>query len=301
MSSFDVYSRIRNQLSVLMCWVCLVLFALPCEGQSPIQTNDARGASENANRVERTIQFICQDRTRDPKATIPIDRMATHPLMPLTTSRVIAGRDRAEAMLPVAKRLLPFALSRVAANNGLEPLNAQWILERIQSITAIRPDVREGDNASWHPGEPNVIVFGTVFLNALRSDEAMLAVLSHEITHAINGTDHALQPIFSRVNQKSSVGLAAAEELVSELVGIEVVRDYISQTSSQGSQNRRLARSLQKNCVSLDLSDAHHLSPRHTMRMLVELDPKLRFTTTHKPKNKQPKHKPKPKRNRKRS
>jgi hypothetical protein len=301
MNSFDVRSLLRSQISILIWWLCLILFALPCQGQSAIQTNDTGGPSENANRVERTIEFICQDRTRDPKATIPIDRMATQPVMPLTTSRVIAGRDRAESMLPVAKRLLPFALSRVAANNGLEPLNSKWILERIQSITAIRPDVSEGDNASWHPSEPNVIVFGRVFLNALRSDEAMLAVLSHEITHAINGTDHALEPIFRRVSHKSSVGLAAAEELVCELVGIEVVRDYINQTSSLSSQSRRLARSLQKNCVSFDLSDAHHLSPRHTMRMLIKLDPKLSFTTAQKPKNKQHKHKPKTKRNRNRS
>jgi hypothetical protein len=291
MRRFDVSLLVQRQISLLICCVGLLLVAVPGQGQSGIQATDVRVSSENAARVEKAIEFICQDRARDPKATVPIDKMASQPLMPLTMSRVMAGRDRAHSMLPVAKRLLPFALSHVAASNGLEPLSSKWILERVSSITAIRPDVSEGDNASWRPSEPNAIVFGTVFLDALRSNEAMLAVLAHEITHAINGTDNALQPIVKRVGQRTSVGFASAEELVCELVAIEVVRDYISQTSSQGSQNRRLARSLQKNCVSVDLSDAHHLSPRHTMRTLITLDPKLTFKVSHNPKSKQPKQK----------
>jgi hypothetical protein len=277
----------------LVFWIGFLLFAVPCQGQSKIGTAQESISAVNNDRVEKAITFICQDRKRDPEASLPIDVMATQSPLPLTASRVIAGRDRAQSMLPVAKRLLPFALNRVAARYGLEPLSSKWIVGRVQSITVIRPDVAERDNASWHPSEPNAVIFGTVFLSALRSKEAMLAVLAHEITHAINGTDNALQPVFSRVNQNSSsVSLTAVEELVCELIAIEVVRDYVSQTSSYGPQNRRLARPLQKNCVSLDLSDAHHLSPRNTMRTLLQLDPKLNFSRAHNSKSKQTKHKP---------
>jgi hypothetical protein len=292
MNRLQVESSVSRRL-LLVFWIGLLWFAVPCQGQSGIRPPQESVSAVNSDRVEKAITFICQDRKLDPEASLPIDEMAVQPPFPLTASRVIAGRDRAQSMLPVAKRLLPFALNRVAARYGLEPLSSKWIVERIHSITAIRPDVAERDNASWYPSEPNAVVFGTVFLSALRSKEAILAVLAHEITHAIDGTDNALQPIFRRVNQdSSSVSLTAVEELVCELVAIEVVRDYVSQTSSNRSKSRRLARPLQKNCVSLDLSDAHHLSPRNTMRTLLRLDPTLKFSGAHNPKSKQTKHKP---------
>jgi len=291
MCSSHVISLVRQQIAAVICGVSLLLCSTPYLSQSAAHASD-KAALEKADRIERAVQFICQEQARDPKSTLPIDKMAAQPLMPVTVARVVAGRDRAQSMLPIAKRLLPFALSQVAANNNLEPLNVKWIVERIQSVTAIKPDVSEGDNASWNPAEPNTIVFGTVYLSALRSNEAMLAVLAHEITHAINGTDNALEPVFRRISQKTSLKGRAAEELLCELVALEVVRDYINQTPRQGFRSRRLARPLYKNCVSLDLSDAHHLSPRQTMRMLISLDPKLNFAVTHQPKTKQAKRTP---------
>jgi len=274
---------VARQISALVCGISLLLFAPPYKSQSVSPQANAQ-ATIDSDRIERSIQFICQDQTQDPKATVPIDKMATQPLMALTAPQVIAGRNKAQSMLAVAKRLLPFALSRVAANNGLEPLSAKWIVERVRSITAIRPDVSEADNAAWRPSEANTIVFGTIFLAALGSEEAMLAVLAHEITHAIDGTDNSLEPLFRRVSQRSFVNGAPVEELVCELVALEVVRDYVSQTSSQRFQSRRLARPLQKNCVSIDLSDDHHLSPRQTLKMLISLDPRLNFQIKHNPK-----------------
>jgi hypothetical protein len=60
------------------------------------------------------------------------------------------------------------------------------------------------------------------------------------------------------------------------MVGLETVRDYISQTKRRkpGSE-QRLGRALQKDCVQTDLSDEDHLSPRQTMRLLLQLDVEL--------------------------
>ena len=274
------------QAVVLIAVLTLHLFAFPSNAQSGKRRRTTKlgpaAATQATDPIERAMTFVCQDRIRDPQGTIPIDEMATQIPLSITDSRVIAGRNRAQSMLPIAKRLIPFALSRVAANNRLEPLSLKWIVERVRSVNVIRAEPGQRDNAVWRPSEPDTIVFGTVFLAGLRSNEAMIAVLAHEITHAINGTDNALQPVFKRVGDESStlgepIGFAAAVEIACELVGIEVVKDYVGQTSSRGSQNRRLARALQKNCVARDLSDLHHLSPRETMQLLINLEPSLAF------------------------
>ncbi len=262
----------------------LQLFAFPSDAQSSKRRRVAKPRASApvtaGDPVERAVAFVCQDRTRDAQGTVPIDVMAAQTTLPITDSRVIEGRNRAQSMLPTAKRLIPFALSRVAANNRLEPLSLKWIIERVRSINVIKAEPGQRDNAVWRPSEPDTIIFGTVFLAGLRSNEAMIAVLAHEITHAINGTDNALQPVFKRVGDKSStfgkpIAFAAAVEIACELVALEVARDYVSQSSSRGLQRRRLARPLQKGCVTRDLSDPDHLSPRETMRLLVMLEPKL--------------------------
>jgi hypothetical protein len=231
--------------------------------------------------VERAITTICQERIRDPQGSIPIDVMASQPPLPLDDPRVVEGRRRAERLLPVAKRLVPIALSRLAASYDLEPLSLNWIVSRANTVGTINAEVEAHDNAAWRPNEPRAITFGTIFLAGLRSDEAMITVLAHELTHAVNGTDQALQPLLSRIGAKASqmrgspVEGEIAVELASEMVGIQVLREYTGRSSKGGVMRRHLARALGKDCVRLDLADAHHLSPRETMRILLRLDPTL--------------------------
>jgi hypothetical protein len=243
------------------------------------QAKDAVAKSVPVDAVERAISTICRERVRDSAGTQPIDEMAFQSSLAVTDPRVIAGTARARTLLPVAKRLVPFALTKIASRENLEPLNLKWIVERVRVVNFIKPDVNEHDNAAWRPSEPDTITIGTVFLGGLRSDEAMIAVLAHELTHAIDGNDHALQPVFARIADKTSVnGYGAhdsAAELTCELVAIEVVRDHISQTPSQGKISRRLARAFEKDCVQTDLADDAHLSPRNTMRTLLTLEPSI--------------------------
>jgi len=52
-------------------------------------------------------------------------------------------------------------------------------------------------------------------------------------------------------------------------------RAYVASTPGYESLARRLARSIQHNCVELDKADKDHLSPRNTIRALLALNPAL--------------------------
>ena len=274
----------NRRIPAVVVAVFLLMYASPNAGQHSHQdrvkpAKNTAAESVRADVVERAVITICHERVNDSKGTRPIDEMAFQPSLPLTDSRVIAGITRARALLPTAKRLVPFALTKIAARENLEPLNLKWIVERSRAVTFIKGDVSERDNAAWRPSEPDTIIIGTAFLAGLRSDEALLAVLSHELTHAIDGSDHALQPVFARIADTASVDVTGshgpAAELTCELVGIQVAQDYISQTPNPGKTSQRLARVFQKDCVQKDLADEAHLSPRDTMRTLLTLEPSI--------------------------
>jgi hypothetical protein len=52
-------------------------------------------------------------------------------------------------------------------------------------------------------------------------------------------------------------------------------RDYVAGSPGYESIARRLARSIQHNCVEMDEGDEDHLSPRNTIRALLALNPVL--------------------------
>jgi hypothetical protein len=128
---------------------------------------------------------------------------------------------------------------------------------------------------------PHVITFGTIFLAGLRSDEGMISVLAHELMHIADGENDSLRPLMTAVGSKASdlTGLEIrgqrAEEITSDLVGAMASRAYIASTPGYESIARRLARSIQHNCVELDEGDEDHLSPRNTIRALLALNPVL--------------------------
>jgi hypothetical protein len=288
MKSFSGGELLRRG-TIIFAGIILLLAQLMEVSYSNAQTHKRRRPKisqrkapiEKTDAVESTITAICKERVQDPQGTLPIDQMAVQRELPLTDQRVIAGMERAERLLPVVKKLVPLALNRLAASHDLEAMSLNWIITRVEAVNTIKAEVDERDNSAWRPSEPRAIIFGTIFLAGLRSDEAMITVLAHELTHAINGTDQALQPLIMRVRTKASqmndfsVGEDAAVELTCERVGIQVVREYIARSSSRGTIRRRLARALEKDCVSRDLADENHLSPRRTMRVLLKLEPEL--------------------------
>lgn len=248
-----------------------------------VNADDARWHEHDI--IERAVASICEDRRRDPQGSIPIDQMAVQPALPLTNPKVIEGKKRAERLLPLARKLVPSALSSLAAEYNLEPFNLNWIQARVKTVNVIKPEVEAYDNAYWRPSEGNAIVFGTIFLAGIRSDEAMVTVLAHELTHAVNGTDQSLQPLFERIKARASrirnlsIQENMAVELTCEAVGLQAMQTHTGKGLGKGT-TRRLARAVGKNCVQRDLADATHLSPRETLRALLALEPELAMAIT---------------------
>src|SRR6185503_17469604 len=157
----------------------------------------------------------------------------------------------------------------------------QLAIARVDAVKRIRPDMESRDNASVYLSRPHVITFGTIFLAGLRSDEGMISVLAHELMHIADGDNDSLRPLVSAVGNKASdlTGLdihgQRSEEVACDLVGAMSVRAYIASTPGYESVARRVARSIQHNCVELDEGDEDHLSPRSTIRALLALNPVL--------------------------
>jgi hypothetical protein len=66
-----------------------------------------------------------------------------------------------------------------------------------------------------------------------------------------------------------------SEEITCDLIGAMAVRAFITDTPGYESITRRLARSIQHNCVEIDEGDEDHLSPRSTIRALLALHPTI--------------------------
>ena len=236
--------------------------------------------------VERAIGQTCAERIRDPFGSMPIDQMQARPSLPVGHPDAVAGLRRAERVLPTTRRLVAATIVQLAKEYDLygtavarSRINAATA--RVEAVRRVRPDVDSRDNASVLLREPRTIEFGTIFLAGLRSDEAMISVLAHELTHIASGQADSLRPLFRAVARRAAVrtGLSIhgqrAEELACDLVGMMAARKFIKETPSWEPLPRRLARALEHNCVDDDASDEDHLSPRNTIRTLFALDVEL--------------------------
>lgn len=275
----------------------LLVFALLFSVNSAVDDSHAqsrrRGAHSSAaaesltaaNRklVERAVGAACSERSRDPLGSTPIDEMQTRPSMSVTNPNAVAGARRAEHLLPEARRLVAGAILKLARDYQIYitaggKLRTDRATSRVQAVRRIKPDVDARDNAAVLLREPHTIEFGTIFLAGLRSDEGMISVLSHELTHVADGQTDLLRPLFQRIARRAAArtGLhitgQRAEELVCDLVGMMATREFIRAHASWEPLARRLARAVEHNCVDDDASDEDHLSPRNTIRALFALD-----------------------------
>ena len=269
--------------------------------------------------VERAIGVTCAERVRDPLGSMAIDEMQARPSLPVSNPEALAGARRAERLLPTTRRLVANALvelaqdydlygpelvkstavpskrqtgrrssrRRVVRSSATRPgtmylrARVNAAAARVEAVRRIKPDVDSRDNASVLLRDPRVIDFGTIFLAGLRSDEAMVSVLAHELTHIASGQADSLRPLFRAIARRAAArtGLRIqgqrAEELGCDLVGVMAARAFIKQTPSWEPLSRRLARAFEHNCVDDDASDEDHLSPRNTIRALFTLDVSL--------------------------
>ena len=276
--------------------VVLIASIVHVASSSNAQTQRRSGAHSSRNReafssadrliVDRAIAATCSERVRDPLASIPIDQMQARPSLPVSDPAAVAGLRRAERLLPTTRQLVATAISELAKTYHLyvTPAGRAQVaaaIARVEAVKRVKPDVDARDNASVLLRDPRTIEFGTIFLAGLRSDEAMISVLAHELTHIANGRPESLRPLFFAIARRASLRTGfrirgqRAEELSCDLVGVIAARDFINETASWEPGPRRLARAFEHNCVDDDTSDEDHLSPRNTIRTLFTLDLKL--------------------------
>ncbi|MGA9997117.1 MAG: hypothetical protein WBP93_16995 [Pyrinomonadaceae bacterium] len=231
--------------------------------------------------VERAMGAVCSERLNDPFGSVPIDEMQARPSLPVGHADAVAGARRAERLLPVAREMVIAALRQLSKEYRTDPQKARTVALRVQAVTKVKPDMDARDNASVYLREPHTINFGTIFLAGLRSDEGMISVIAHELTHIADGRDDALHPLFRLIGARAvaRTGLRIAgqrsEELTCDLVGAMVTQSFIERKPSAEKAARRLARAIEHNCVDEDEADDDHLSPRNTMRALLALDSTL--------------------------
>jgi hypothetical protein len=233
--------------------------------------------------VDRAIGATCTERIRDPQGSTPIDEMQSRPSLPINNADAVAGARRAERLLPTTRKLVINAIVQLARDYdlydaGISRSRITGATSRVDSVKRVKPDVDARDNASVALRDPRTIEFGTIFLAGLKSDEAMISVLAHELTHIASGQSDALRPLFRAIGRRaaSRTGLKIqgqrAEELACDLVGAMAAREFIKQTASWEPLPRRISRAVEHNCVDDDASDEDHLSPRNTIRALFTLD-----------------------------
>ncbi len=241
---------------------------------------------EGREMVERAIGVICTERKNDPKGSLPIDDMQGRLSLSVHNAEAIAGSQRAQRLLPVAKTLVIGSLQRLATE--YKPQNArdhnmkiQHAIGRVRMVKRVKPDMDSRDNASVFLKQPYTITFGTIFLAGLPSDEAMISVLAHELVHIADGGQDSLRWLFRAIGNRASalMGLRIyeqrAEELTCDLVGAIAARSFVSDSPNYDSLTRRIARAVEHNCVDQDEGDEDHLSPRNTIRALLALNPTL--------------------------
>jgi hypothetical protein len=236
--------------------------------------------------MELASAVVCKERLKDPKGSVPIDDMQARPSLPVRSPEAIAGAKRAQRLLPTAKALVVVSLRKLSKDYGLRSAKAydprlQRAIGRVEAVRNIRPDMESRDNASVFLRNPHTIIFGTIFLAGLPSDEGIVSVLAHELVHIADGSEDGLNPLFRAVGNHASklTGLKIhdqrAEELTCDFVGTLATSSYVSAAPSYEPLARRLSRSMEHNCVEQDEGDDDHLSPRNTIRALLALNPTL--------------------------
>ena len=264
----------------------VVIFSSVSFAQSKPTRAHASMSPEAKALLEQAIAIVCTQAKLDPVSSTPIDEMQARPSLPVQSPEARAGAERAQRLLPVAKELVINSLRQLTTDYGFQKsrrfnLRLRQAIARVNTVKRVRPDMDSRDNASVFLSRPHVITFGTIFLAGLRSDEGMISVLAHELMHIADGDNDSLRALVGAVGNKASdlTGLdihgQRGEEVTCDLIGAMAVRAYIVSTPDYESIRRRLARSIQHNCVELDEGDEDHLSPRNTIRALLALNPGL--------------------------
>jgi hypothetical protein len=263
-------------------WPALAQNSRHEESRAPAASSRTNADALTAEqKIAQAMGIVCTERARDPLGSMPIDEMQARPSVELNHPEAAIGAQRARRLLPVARELVVQSLRQLATENKIEAKRVRDAAERVQDVTDIIPDPDLRDNAAVVLSDPHTIRFGTIFLVGLPSDEGMMSVLAHELTHIADGRQNSLHPLFRLIGKRAAsltgmrINGQKPEELTCDLIGVRVARTFTARLPNDEPVARRLARALEHNCVDDDDTDEEHLSPRSTMRAVLALDPIL--------------------------
>lgn len=280
--------NISSKLTAALAIILLIssVDGLAQKRRSESQTSHAHNvlSGEALELVDLASIVVCKERLTDPKGSVPIDDMQARPSLPVQSPEAVAGAKRAQRLLPVAKELVASSLRQLAreyslAGTKVQAAKVQRAITRLMAVNRVRPDMDSRDNASVFLHNPHTIIFGTIFLAGLPSDEGIVSVLAHELVHIADGGEDSLALLFRNVGIRASKLVGAkitgqrAEELTCDLVGTLAARAFVARQPNYEPLARRISRSLAHNCVDQDEGDDDHLSPRTTIRALLSLSP----------------------------
>src|SRR5437660_6784586 len=190
------YRRNRNKSLLLSILLLIQLVVAPVSNaqrqpsRNGAHSTTTREPFSSADRriVERAIGATCAERIRDPSGSVPIDEMQARPSLPVSNPDAVTGQHRAERLLPATRKLVVNAIIQLAKEydlygSAMMQTKINSATTRVEAVRRVKPDVDARDNASVVLRDPATIEFGTIFPAGLRSDQAMIRVLAHELTH----------------------------------------------------------------------------------------------------------------------
>ena len=238
--------KLSHRTLVALAINCLLLAGI-CSNAGGQRRRDASQTSHSRNvlsteameLVDLASTIVCKERLTDPKGSVPIDDMQSRPSLPVQSPEAIAGARRAQRLLPTAKVLVASSLKQLArdyqlSRSRVQAAKIQRAISRVMKVSHVRPDVDSRDNASVFLHNPQTIIFGTIFLAGLPSDEGIVSVLAHELVHIGDGGDDSLAMLFKAVGVRAPkftgerIDGQRAEELTCDLVGTLASRGYVS-------------------------------------------------------------------------
>jgi hypothetical protein len=163
----------------------------------------------------------------------------------------------------------------------------------ISSVMRVELDPNLGETAEVWEGDLSLIRIGTGYAAYLVSDDEVMLLLSHELTHVGARTgklNDYIESVTRTVQETNHIEINAdqKEELACDFIGAEVLKRFIAShpTSENGvdrfsrafgyePREQRLRRAWTDFCWSYngEVGDQEHLSQDQTIRSLLVLDP----------------------------
>src|SRR5678816_1810051 len=112
------FSKHRFIGSVVL--ICLLLSGSLAQRKSGSHTTRPRATMSPEARalLEEASAVVCTQAKLDPKSSVAIDEMQARPSLPIHHPDAVAGAERAQKLLPIAKTLVINSLQQLATDYG---------------------------------------------------------------------------------------------------------------------------------------------------------------------------------------